>query len=86
MAAMITADRVAVGAQFQSECSQAREVFGAFTKVDIQAAAAAYDDFIVTNAAAANNVLPAAFKANATTAQKAHLFALVLKKRYETGA
>jgi hypothetical protein len=86
MAALITADRILVGAQFQSDVSQVREPFGAVTKIDIQAAVAAIDDWIVTNAAAFNNTLPTAAKTNLTAAQKANLFARVLKRRYETGA
>jgi hypothetical protein len=86
MAVLVNSDRVAVGAQFQADCSQAREGFAAFTKADVQAAAAALDDWIVANAAAANASLPLAFKNGATAAQKARLFAYVLQRRYLTGA
>jgi hypothetical protein len=86
MAALLSADRLAVGAAFQSDCSQAREPFGAVTKADIQAAVAAIDDWIVANQTGFNNALPAAAKANLTAAQKANLFARVLKRRFETGA
>jgi hypothetical protein len=86
MAAMITADRIAVGAAFQSDASQAREVFGALVKADIQAAVAAVDDWVVANAAAFNSAIPLAARNGLTAAQKAHLLMYVVEKRYATGA
>lgn len=86
MAVMTSPERVLVGAQFQSDSSQARDVLAGVLKTDVQAAVAAIDDWIVANAAAFNNTLPAAAKANLTAAQKANLLARVLKRRYETGA
>ncbi len=55
-------------------------------KADIRAAYNAVDDWIVTNATAFNNTLPAAAKNNMSSAQKAQLFMMVLEKRYIKGA
>lgn len=55
-------------------------------KADIQAAFNALDDFLVTNATAINNALPAGAKANLTTVQKALLITKVIEKRYIKGA
>jgi hypothetical protein len=86
MAAMITADRVAVGAAFQSDTSRAAEGFGAMTKVDLQAAVAAIDDWVVANASAFNTAIPVAARNALTSAQKARLLMYVVRKRYEVGA
>lgn len=56
------------------------------TKPDLLAAVNALDDFLVNNAAAVNNALPAAAKAGLTTAQKALLLMYVVDKRYISGA
>jgi len=86
MAALTSPDRIAVGAQFQSDASRVGEAFGAVVKADLQAAVNAVDDWVVANAAAFNTAIPAAARAALTTAQKAHLLMYVVKKRYETGA
>lgn len=86
MAALSQAERTGVGAQFQTDASLVREVFGAFTKADVQAAAAATDDWIVANTASFVAALPAAFRANSTAAQKTRLFTYVLRRRFEVGA
>jgi hypothetical protein len=86
MAAMITADRVAVGAAFQSDTSRTFEGFGALTKADLQAAVAAIDDWVVANASAFNTAIPATPRAALTSAQKARLLMYVVRKRYEVGA
>jgi hypothetical protein len=86
MAAMITADRITVGAQFQSDTSQAREPFGTLTKADIQAAVAAIDDWVVSNAAAFNTAIPATARGALTSAQKARLLSYVVARRYLVGA
>ena len=86
MAAMITADRLSVGAQFMSDTSQIREPFGALTKADLQAAVAAIDDWVVSNASAFNTAIPATARAALTSPQKARLLSYVVQKRYLTGA
>lgn len=52
-----------------------------FTKADLTAAVAAADDWMDTNQASYNTALPVGFRTNATTAQKAELFAYVLWRR-----
>ena len=86
MAALVSSDRIAVGGQFQSDASQAREPFGAVVKADLQAAVAAADDWVVANAASFNAALPTAARTALSPAQKARLLLYVVKKRYETGA
>jgi hypothetical protein len=86
MAALVTADRIAVAAQFQSEASQVREAFGAVVRADIQAAVNAIDDWVVANAAAFNTAIPLPARTALTTVQKAHLLMYVVQKRYQTGA
>lgn len=51
------------------------------TKADLQAAVNAADDWADTNAASYNSALPAAFRTNATVAQKAFLLAMVALAR-----
>lgn len=86
MAAMITADRVQVGALFQADASLRRDVFGAVTKADVQAAIAAVDDWVVANQASYNSALPLAVRTAFTQAQKAALLLYVVRKRYEVNA
>lgn len=51
------------------------------TKADLQAAVNAADDWVDANAASYNSALPATFRTNATTAQKAFLLAVVTLAR-----
>lgn len=86
MAALITADRIAVGAAFQTDASLARDPLGALTKADVQAAVAAVDDWVVANSAAFNTAIPTAARNALSPAQKSRLLSYIVKKRYETGA
>lgn len=86
MAALSTQDRIDCGAGWQRDISAAREVLGAVTKADIQAAIAAIDDFLVTNANAINNAFPVATRTGLTTSQKARIVSYVMLKRYVKGA
>jgi hypothetical protein len=86
MAALAGADRILVGALFQSDASMAREALGAVVKADIQAAIAAVDDWVVANASAFNTAIPLAARNALTAAQKARLLMYVVRRRYETGA
>lgn len=52
------------------------------TKADYRAAVDAADAWVDANAASFNNALPAAFKNNASTAQKALLLMLVTARRF----
>ena len=56
------------------------------TKADLQAAVNAADDWANTNAASYNSALPATFRTNATTAQKAVLLAVVVLARYDAAS
>lgn len=56
------------------------------TKADLRAAFDAIDDWFDANASTINQAIPAAARAGLTTAQKAFLLALVLRKRYDVGA
>lgn len=53
----------------------------AFTKPDLAAAVNATDDWIEANQGAFNTALPAAFRTNATLAQKTLLFCYVAMRR-----
>jgi hypothetical protein len=86
MAALSGADRISVGAEFQQERSLARDVFGGLTKADIQATVVAIDDWVVANAAAFNSTIPQPARGALTAPQKALLFEMVLRRRYQTGA
>lgn len=57
--------------------SDRREAKGDFNKTNERAAIAATDDWIEANQAAFNAALPAAYRNNATTAQKTFLFCAV---------
>lgn len=85
MAALTTNDRAIVRASISADLSRAYEGC-AVNKIDMQAAVNAIDDFLVANAAAINNALPAAAKANLTSSQKARLLCAVITRRYITGA
>lgn len=56
------------------------------SKTDLRAAVNAIDDFLVSNATAINNALPAAAKAGLTQPQKALLLMFVIEKRYLNGS
>ena len=84
MAALSEQDRFDLWANFM-EAPPAGEVFSC-TKADLRDAANALDDFLVANATAINNALPAAAKAALSTSQKARLLNLVVAKRYIKGA
>jgi hypothetical protein len=86
MAALVSADRIATGGQFQADASIAREALGNVTKSDIQAAVAAVDDWVVANAAAFNTAIPATARAALSPAQKARLLMYVVERRYLVGA
>ena len=84
MAALSDQDRADTSAAYQSD--RALGVLGAVTKSDVRAAINAVDDWVVANAAAYNNALPAAAKAALTAAQKSMLLSYVVEKRYQKGA
>jgi hypothetical protein len=85
MAVLGTPDRVGVGAVFQSDASQAREGFGAVTKADIQAAAAAVDAWCDANTASFNAAIPVAARTALSPTQKSRLLLYVVRRRAEVG-
>ncbi len=56
------------------------------TKADLQAAVNAADDWADQNAASFNSALPATFRNNATSGQKALLLAVVVLARYDVAS
>jgi hypothetical protein len=85
MAVLSEADRVEVAALIMRELSADREPCP-FVKATVRAAVDACDSWQNDNAAAFNAALPAAFRNNASAAQKSRLFRLVSRFRYEKGA
>jgi hypothetical protein len=81
MAVLSNAVRGEICATFQREKSAVREAIAALSKADLLAAVGAVDAWIDANAAAFNNALPAAAKANLTAQQKIDLFLYVLLRR-----
>ena len=79
MATMTDAQRRATWAKYM------RKSIGSWSisKHDLRDAVDAVDQAIEDNEAALNNWFPAAFKASASTKQKAALLAFVLLERYE---
>lgn len=77
MAVMNAAERLRVAVQYMREAICPGEI----TKADLQAAIAAADDWVDTNASTFNLALPLAFRTNATPAQKAALLCFVASRR-----
>jgi hypothetical protein len=69
-----------IARKIQRTWSDAREST-AFTKAQLSAAVAAADQWADDNAAAYNTALPAAFRNNATAAQKSLLLLCVIARR-----
>ena len=85
MAVLPDADRFEIWAQFMRDLSAAGSVLSGITKTDLRAAVNAADDWVSTNAAAYNAALPAAFRTNASAAQKAQLLMFVISRRFLSG-
>ena len=86
MAALPTNDRLRVWRGLMRFWSAALATLAGCTKADLQAAVNAADDWANTNAASYNSALPATFRTNATTAQKAVLLAVVVLARYDAAS
>lgn len=86
MAVLSNSDRAAICAEYQRNVSDAREQFGALTKVQLRAAFDGIDDFLNTNASAINTAIPTPARTVLTAPQKARLLVAVVQKRYLTGA
>ena len=81
MAVLSPAQRQGIRADFGNRLSTRREIFN-LTKPQLDAAIAAIDDWIETNAASFNAALPLPARTMLTTAEKAELFSMVALKRY----
>lgn len=80
MAVLSNADRAACSRDFQVHPQVG--TFGAVTKANILAAVNALDDFLETNAATINSVIPQPARGVLTVQQKALLLQFVIEKRY----
>ena len=81
MAVLTTPDRQRLWRGLMRTWSATLSALTGCTKADLQAAVNAADDWIDANAASYNTALPAAFRTNATVAQKAFLLACVTLAR-----
>lgn len=86
MAALSTTIRQQLWRGLMRFWSARLEVVAGITKTDLQAAVNAADDWAGANAASYNSALPATFRNNATTAQKAVLLAVVVLARYDAAS
>jgi phage repressor protein C with HTH and peptisase S24 domain len=80
MAVLGSAALAGIARKIQRAWSDTREST-AFTKAQLAAAVAAADQWADDNAAAYNTALPAAFRNNATAAQKSLLLVYVIARR-----
>ncbi len=85
MAVLSNADRSEVAADFNRAVSDDHEPCAAI-KADVIACANALDDFLNANAATINAAIPQPGRTNLTTAQKARIMMLVIRRRYLSGA
>lgn len=85
MAVLPDNDRADVLAEYMRELSSVRDPCSV-NSADIRAALNALDDLMNSNAAAINAAIPQPARANLTTAQKARLLMLVVRRRYISGA
>lgn len=79
--ALTIAQKFVLRAKWGADISQRGELFN-LSKLDLDAAITAADNFIEANAVSFNLALPVAARTQLTAAQKAELFALVARKRY----
>ena len=82
MAVLLEADLVAVWAEAQRLASE-MNIELAVVKSVLRDAVNATDQWIDDNAASYNSALPVAARNNLTTKQKARLFMMVARRRYE---
>lgn len=84
MATLDGAQRFALRAEWGAELSRRAAAFD-LSKPDLDAAIVAVDDWVASNAAAYNAVLPPRARTTLTPAQKAELLALVVTHRFRKG-
>lgn len=85
MANLSAEDRRAAWRDLMADLSREREPL-ALTKPDLRAAVDAVDAWVNSNAASLNNAIPQPARSALTSAQKARLLTLVVRKRYIKGA
>ncbi len=85
MAVLTPAQRIAVRSELAQAVSDLRESIGV-TKDDLLAAVNAIDQWIDDNKLALNNAIPQPARGALTAAQKARLFMLVARARFNGGA
>jgi hypothetical protein len=78
MAVLDATNRLRIGNEWMRRQT---ETLAGVTKTDLRAAVDATDAWIEANQASYNTALPAAFKNNASLAQKTFLFCLVARRR-----
>lgn len=81
MAALTAPQRLAVRALWAADISNRREAF-LLSKPDLDAAIAAADTWVDSNAAAYNAALPLAARNGLSPAQKSELLLYVIRKRF----
>lgn len=89
MAVMTSQDRVAVWASFmrQEQMNATLQVgVNGLTKVQLQAAVDAADQWVSDNAASFNSALPVAARSALTASQKSALLMYILIRRFQVGA
>lgn len=86
MAALSNAVRLQLWRGLMRFWSNRLETIAGITKTDLQAAVTAADDWADANAASFNSALPATFRNNATSGQKALLLAVVVLARYNVAS
>lgn len=82
MAVLSNNDRAAISADFQRKISDIQMPIG-INKSDLRLAINAIDQWIDDNAASFNSAIPQPARSALTTKQKAWLFNLVMKQRFE---
>jgi hypothetical protein len=82
MAVLSDNDRAVLWAEAMRLMSDAREPCG-ITKQDLRAALNAIDAWVDANAGAFNTAIPQPARSSLTTAQKARLLMIVVRRRFE---
>jgi hypothetical protein len=81
MAVLSEGDRAALWAAWQRENVEACGI----TKADLRAAVDAADSWVDSNAVSFNSALPLPARTTLTTAQKARMLALIVRRRFDAG-
>jgi hypothetical protein len=82
MAVLSESDRAALWAAWMRENSESCGI----TKADLRAAVDAADAWVDANAASFNSALPLPARTTLSSAQKARMLALIVRRRFDVGA